>query len=80
MSNEVTVLTTDLQRILESLNVAYYRAHVEDLDDGYRKLQEKPRQSPQTKNLEETLTMVQAYIESAEEEEEEVESDDVSET
>lgn len=79
MSDEVTVSVHDLQRIQESLNVAYYSAHIDDLADGYRKLQEKPRQSPLTKNLEETLTMVNAHIESAEAQDEEaVDPDGIS--
>lgn len=59
---ETSVNDDDLRHVYESLNAAYYKALTEDLVETYRSLNERQRESPITKNLEESRARLGKYI------------------
>jgi hypothetical protein len=54
----ILVDVSDLRRIQESLNAAYYKSLTEDLVDTYRTLNKRQQESPLTKDLEVSLARV----------------------
>lgn len=66
--DEVTVLVSDLENLRAALNAAHKQNEAWDIFDSYRKLNARFQWSAQTRQLDDAIHKVTAYIETANEE------------
>ena len=74
MADEVPVLVSDLENLKALLTSVHGKEQAHDLSESYRKLSARFQWSALTRALEGELGKLEAYIASADEEEENVES------
>lgn len=66
--DEVPVLLSDLENLKATLTAAQQQNEAWDIFDSYRKLNNRFQWSALTRQLNESVTKIEAYIESAQEE------------
>lgn len=71
MADEVPVLLSDLENLRTLLTSAHGQSQASDIFESYRKLSNRFQWSAMTKTLEAEIAKVEAYIASAEEDEDE---------